>query len=302
MLRYDLVDVFTDRPFAGNQLAVVHDAAHLSVAQLHAIASEFNLSETTFPTPRGPGEYDVRIFTPAGEIPFAGHPTLGTAWVLRAAGVVGPDEGVQHCGAGEVRVRFDGDRVELSATPRDLSAPVADEIVAEVLGDVGLTEADRDGAAYVAGAGLNFLHLPVVADAIGRARPARRPVSRFTEAVGALRDPFDGINVVSISGTAPALAVRSRVFVPELSVPEDPATGSAAAGLGLALVAAGRLPDGGRYEITQGVEVGRPSRLSCRVEVADGHPVACHVAGGVCHVGRGEISVPPESGWSSRLR
>lgn len=293
MLRYDLVDVFTDRPFAGNQLAVVHDAAHLSLAQLHAIALEFNLSETTFPTPRGSGEYDVRIFTPAGEIPFAGHPTLGTAWVLRAAGVIGPDEGLQHCGAGEVRVRFDGDRVELSATPRDLSAPVPDEIVAEVLDDVGLTEADRDGTAYVAGAGLNFLHLPVVPDAIGRARPARRPVSRFTEAVGPLRDPFDGINVVSIAGTAPALEVRSRVFVPELSVPEDPATGSAAAGLGLALVAGGRLPDGGGYEITQGVELGRPSRLSCRVEVVDGRPVACHVAGGVCHVGRGEIAVPP---------
>lgn len=293
MLRYDLVDVFTDRPFSGNQLAVVHDAAHLSVAQLHAIASEFNLSETTFPTPRDAGEYDVRIFTPAGEIPFAGHPTLGTAWVLRAAGVIGPEGGIQHCGAGQIQVRFDGDRVELTATPRDLSAPVPDEVVAEVLGDLGLTADDRDGVAYVAGAGLNFLHLPVRAAAIGRAAPARRPVSRFTDAVGPLQDPFDGINLVSVTGTAPVLEVRSRVFVPELSVPEDPATGSAAAGLGMALVAAGQLPDGGRYEITQGVELGRPSRLSGRVDAVDGRPVSCHVAGGVHQIGRGEIAIPP---------
>ncbi|WP_109510337.1 PhzF family phenazine biosynthesis protein [Nocardioides speluncae] len=298
MLRYDLVDVFTDRPFAGNQLAVVHDAAHLSVAQLHAIASEFNLSETTFPTPRGAGEYDVRIFTPAGEIPFAGHPTLGTAWVLRSAGALGPDGAVQHCGAGQIKVRFDGDRVELSATPRDLSAPVSDEIVEEVLGDLGLSADDHDGAAYVAGAGLNFLHLPVRADAIGRAEPARRPVSRFTEAVGPLQDPFDGINLFSVSGTAPELTVRSRVFVPELSVPEDPATGSAAAGLGMALVAAGLLPDGGRYEITQGVELGRPSRLSGRVDAVAGRATECHVAGGVHHVGRGEIAVPPDMSGS----
>jgi trans-2,3-dihydro-3-hydroxyanthranilate isomerase len=85
MLQYDVVDVFTDRPFAGNPLAVVHGAESLADEQLHAIATEFNLSETTFPSVPADGgaaggdAYDVRIFTPGGEIPFAGHPTLGTA-------------------------------------------------------------------------------------------------------------------------------------------------------------------------------------------------------------------------------
>jgi trans-2,3-dihydro-3-hydroxyanthranilate isomerase len=106
------------------------------------------------------------------------------------------------------------------------------------------------------------------------------------------QDPLEGINVVAISGDAPALTVDARVFVPGLSIPEDAATGSAAAGLGMALVAAGRLPEGGRYEITQGVEMGRPSRLHGRVEVAEGRATMCHVAGQVHPVASGEIAVP----------
>ena len=126
-LAYDIVDVFTDRPFAGNQLAVVHGAADLSTAQCQAIAQEFNYSETTFPAPRGDHDYAVRIFTPGSEIPFAGHPTLGTAWVLRSRGELAEGDATQHCGAGEIGVRFSGERaVELSAVPRDAVAPSID--------------------------------------------------------------------------------------------------------------------------------------------------------------------------------
>lgn len=291
-LRYDIVDVFTDHPFAGNQLAVVHGAGDLTTAQCLALAREFNYAETTFPVPGDQGRYATRIFTPGTEIPFAGHPTLGTAWVLRSRGELGDGEVVQECGAGEIGVRFAGDLVELSATPRDLVGPVADELAAALLADLGLAMTDLAGPVHVAGCGLTFAHVPVVPDAVPRAHVSLTPLSQYVPAIET-RDPFEGINLFAVSGSAPALAVRSRVFVPGLSVPEDAATGSAAAGLGVALVASGLLPEGGTYEITQGLEMGRPSRLLGRVEVDAGRAVRCHVAGGVQPIASGEIAVPP---------
>jgi trans-2,3-dihydro-3-hydroxyanthranilate isomerase len=297
MLTFDVVDVFTDRPFAGNQLAVVHGAEELSTAQCLAIAQEFNFSETTFPAAVEGSSYSTRIFTPGSEIPFAGHPTLGTAWVLRERGLLTADEVVQHCGAGEIGVRFMADgAVELTATPRDVAGPLNEELTAALLEDVGLSPSDLAGSAWVAGTGLSFVHLPVIEDAVSRARPSFTPLSEYVDrfdAVGRTRDPIEGVNLHHVAGEAPELTVRSRVFVPGLGVAEDPATGSAAAGLGIALVATGRLPEGGRYTITQGVEMGRPSRLLGRVEVADGVATRCHVAGHVQKVASGRIAVPP---------
>ncbi len=290
-LSYDVVDVFTDRPFAGNQLAVVHGGDGLSGDQCLALAREFNLSETTFPVPLGEAEYSARIFTPGAEIPFAGHPTLGTAWVLRAKGLLGDGEVTQVCGAGRIGVRFETDRVELAAAPRDLHGPLDDAETDELLEDLGLMAADLVGPVWVAGCGLTFAHVPVREDAVARAVVPRRPLAHYARQV-AHRDPFEGINVYAAGGGTP-VDVRSRVFVPGLSVPEDPATGSAAAGLGLALVASGRLPEGGRYEITQGVEMGRPSRLSGRVEASAGTASMTHVAGQVQPVASGTIVVPP---------
>lgn len=297
MLTFDIVDVFSDRPFAGNQLAVVHGAEELSTEQCVAIAREFNYSETTFPSPSTSSEYATRIFTPSAEIPFAGHPTLGTAWVLRLRGLLTADTVTQHCGAGEIGVSFlpDGN-VELTAAARDLAGPVDDDLVAALLEDVGLSISDADGPARLAGTGLTFVHLPVTEDALARARPSARPLSEYAErlaAVGATRDPVEGINLHHVTGVAPEVEVHSRVFVPGLDVAEDPATGSAAAGLGMALVAGGVLPEGGRYTISQGVEMGRPSRLICRAEVTGGRPSRCHVAGRVQRVAAGEIAVPP---------
>lgn len=301
LLQYDVVDVFTDRPFAGNQLAVVHGAGELSSPQCLALAQEFGFSETTFPVPsEAGGDYFTRIFTPGGEIPFAGHPTLGTAWVLRAHGLLRGDSATQRCGAGEIGVSFSSDApdalVELTAAPRDLIGPLPDDLVAALLADLGLAPEDVTGPVYVAGTGLSFVHLPVTEEAVLRAHASLRPLTDYADrfaAVGDTRDPIDGVNVVAVSGEAPELAVHSRVFVPGLSVPEDPATGSAAAGLGMALVAAGLLPAGGSYAITQGVEMGRPSALSGRVEVADDVVVRVRVAGQVWPVASGEIVVPP---------
>ena len=302
MLLYDVVDVFTDRPFAGNQLAVVHGADDLSAAQCLLIAQEFNFSETSFPSSSvvAGAEYATRIFTPGGEIPFAGHPTLGTAWVLRTRGVLTAHEVTQVCGAGRIGVRFADPLVELTASPRDLLGPLGDDLVLALLGDLGLALSDLAGPVWVAGCGLTFVHLPVVEGAVERAVPSVRPLREYTDrfaAVGRYADPIEGINLVHVSGPAPTLSVHARVFVPGLSVPEDPATGSAAAGLGMALVASGRLPGGGAYDITQGVEMGRPSLLHGRVEVDLAAPsvaTRCQVAGQVQHVGRGEIAIPAE--------
>ena len=296
-LRYDIVDVFTDRPFAGNQLAVVHGADDLSTEQCLRLAREFGFSETTFPGAEvlGGREYATRIFTPAREIPFAGHPTLGTAWVLRSTGRLTEDECVQICGAGRIEVRFESDRVELAAVPRDLAGPLPRDLVRDLLRTVGLGLSDVSGEAWVAGCGLSFVHLPVSEEAVVRAVSARAfPASVVDRlaALGPVEDLRDALNVYAVSGDAPRLAVHSRVFVPGAGVAEDAATGSAAAGLGMALVASGLLPDGGRYDVVQGVEMGRPSSLAGRVEADGGAPVRCHVAGQVQPVATGEIAVP----------
>jgi trans-2,3-dihydro-3-hydroxyanthranilate isomerase len=296
-LAYDVVDVFTDRPFVGNQLAVVHGADGLSTEQCLALTREFGYSETTFPATGvvGGREYAARIFTPEREIPFAGHPTLGTAWVLRSAGLLTAAACVQDCGAGRVDVRFDGDLVELSAMPRDLAGPLDPGLTDDVLRLVGLGRGDLAGEVWAAGCGLSFVHLPVTEDAVVRSRPVAGDVGRVAERLADLgvRDLVDAVNVHAVSGAAPRLAVHARVFVHGAGVAEDAATGSAAAGLGMALVASGRLPEGGRYDIRQGGEMGRPSLLLGRVEAGGGRATRCHVAGHVEPVASGHIRVPP---------
>jgi trans-2,3-dihydro-3-hydroxyanthranilate isomerase len=305
-LHYDVVDVFTDRAFAGNPLAVVYGAASLPTAALLAIASEFNLSETAFPISltaadlEAGADYRLRIFTPGGEIPFAGHPTLGSAWSLCHRGSLAPGDRTQACGAGLIGVRLSSDRlapVELCAVPRDLATELPPDAVRAVAESVGLRRDDVIGPTYVAGCGLSFIHLRVAPAAVARARPGMAPVSDLPLGNLALRDPLEGVNVFAVAGDAAravVLPVNARVFVPGLSVPEDPATGSAAVGLGIALCALGlALPDGEtRYQIMQGVEMGRPSTLHGRVEALAGQPVACRVAGQVVPVATGTIAVP----------
>jgi trans-2,3-dihydro-3-hydroxyanthranilate isomerase len=278
-LSFDVVDVFAEAPFAGNQLAVVHGADGLSDEQLQTLAREFNFSETTFPTPVAGDRYRVRIFTPGGEVPFAGHPTLGTAWVLRARGELTGAQAVQECGAGEIRVGFAGDVVELTAAPGDRVGPLADEVVDTVLAAVGLEPEDRAGEAWLAGTGLTFVHVPVHDEALARAGAARSIPD-----LPQTGDPLGGIYLYSLTGD---LQVRSRMFSPELAVAEDAATGSAAAGLGVALRARGLAGDGSRYRIRQGIELGRPSLLLGAVDER-----GISVAGQVHPIARGEIRQP----------
>ncbi|MBA2699336.1 MAG: PhzF family phenazine biosynthesis protein [Nocardioidaceae bacterium] len=306
-LRYDVVDVFTDRAFAGNPLAVVYGADGCSTEQLQALAVEFQLSETAFPVELtdadvdAGADYRVRIFTPGGEIPFAGHPTLGTAWALRRRGLLRSGDRVQSCGAGLIGVRLPDDvtaAVELTAAPRDEARELSADEVAAVAPIAGLTVADATGPAHVAGCGLSWLYLRVAADAVSRSRPASTKVSELEIDRTALRDPLDGVCVYAVEGahraTGAPVSVRARVYVPGFGIPEDPATGSAAAGLGMALVAgAVAQPDGETaYRISQGVEMGRPSVLLGRVEAAGGRAVRCHVAGQVVATASGAIAVP----------
>lgn len=300
LLEYDVVDVFTDLPFAGNPLAVVHGADGLADAQLLAIAKEFNLSETTFPASPDPqaGErdrYATRIFTPGGEIPFAGHPTIGTAWVLRQRGLLAAGRVTQQCGAGDIEVSLPAEAdgaVSLAAEPRDEAGPVDPAPYCEALGlDVRAVE----GEVFIAGCGLSWVHLPVRDEAVAQCTVGAGLTSALGEVAG-LRDPLAGVDVHSVTtgdGSERPLQVHARVFCPDVGIVEDPATGSAAVGLGIALARRGLLADGGDYTIRQGVEMGRPSTLHARVTAAAGRASRCEVAGGVVSVAAGTIAVPP---------
>ncbi|HEU5035109.1 MAG TPA: PhzF family phenazine biosynthesis protein [Mycobacteriales bacterium] len=287
-LDYHVVDVFTDRAFAGNPLAVVLGGDHLSTEQMQAIASEFNLSETTFPVPPTTGDatYRLRIFTPASELPFAGHPSVGTAWLLRSLGRVDGGRVVQECGAGLLPLQVDERGATLTGGPPRVGEPLD---VGPFCAAVGLDAADAVGTPVRwSGTGLDWAYLHVHEDAVRRARPVPSLVDAFADPAGAARA---GICVVAWSADGRA---RSRVFGGGVGVAEDPATGSAALGLGGWLVASGLVAGDGEsaYRIEQGAEIGRPSQLSGTVVARDGRPVECRVTGSVVAVAQGRIAVP----------
>ena len=281
-LDYHVVDVFTAQPFGGNPLAVVFGADELSTAQLQALAREFNLSETVFPMPSTTPEadYRLRIFTPGSEIPFAGHPSVGAAWVMHALGRVGAGRVVQECGAGLLPLDVGPNRVVLTGGEPVVGEPVD---TATVLAAVGLEPADAVGTpARWCSTGLVFAFLHVHDDAMTRAAPDLTALARLGNA---------GVSVFSYE----AGRAHVRVFAAGVGVPEDPATGSAGLALGVWLVDAGLLPGDGEssYLIEQGLEMGRPSRLECTVVAEGGRAQTCRVAGSVVPVAQGRIEVPP---------
>ena len=255
------VDVFADGPYAGNQLAVFPDAADLSTEQMQAIASEMNLSETAFVLRTTGDSYDVRIFTPANEMPFAGHPTLGTAWLLLKLGAVKGKRIVQRLRAGETTIELEGDVVWMERAGEsedDLEGPdpAIDAAIADALriprGSVGLEarELGRSGRLQpaVADAGLRQLMVPV------------RDVETLKACQPSADLPTDTIGAYCFTATA-AGRVAARGLWSDVGVSEDPATGSAAAALGIYL--ADRIGDI-ELEISQGNEINRPSRIYVR--------------------------------------
>jgi trans-2,3-dihydro-3-hydroxyanthranilate isomerase len=281
-LAYQVLDVFTDRAYAGNPLAVVLDADDLSTEQLQAVAREFNLSETAFPLPPtdpGAADYRVRIFTASQELPFAGHPSVGTAWLLARLGRIHTGAVRQECGAGILPVAVTAEGATLTGG----EPTVGEELDPEpLLAAVGLEGADGAGVApRTCGTGLEWTFLPVAADAVRRAAPDWVTLPRAVHSMG----------LAVLSWDAPRRAAHLRALTDEGW--EDPATGSATLGLGVYLAAAGLVPDGTTdYRVSQGAEIGRPSTLDGSVTVAGGRAERVTVRGGVVPVAVGEIVRP----------
>ncbi len=280
---FRLLDVFCVGPFTGNQLCVVPDAAELEDSTMQSIAREIGFSETTFVTSVGDHVYDVRIFTPGQELPFAGHPTLGTAFALAVEGRVGSVV-TQRCPAGELRVEVDpaAGRGRMRQFPGEL-APVVDDRAA-VARAAGLHEDDLHPERPVRTVTTGLPHTMVpVRDAAALRRAERHgalttDVVRRTggESLYLFADDDDG--------------VTARMFDREAGVGEDPATGSAAGPLGVYLAEHGLAGMPGSVRVRQGEQVGRPSLLEVGVERRGDRWIAW-VGGAVRQVGRGEFDL-----------
>jgi trans-2,3-dihydro-3-hydroxyanthranilate isomerase len=281
--RYLITDVFTEAPFGGNQLAVFPDAAGLEGPQMQVLARELNLAESTFVTPgSAPGKFRVRIFTPGAELPFAGHPTVGTAVALAHLGrTEGRDEIVLEEGVGPIRValRNGGATFFVEGAPERRPHDVAAADIAGMIGVDALA-----GEAWQAGFGLPFLFIPVRDVAAVAASGLR------LERWNAVKSRFwgRGVYVHAVSGDA----VHARMFAPGLGVSEDPATGSAAAALA-GSVAAPATGSVRRLTIRQGVEMGRPSTIETTTTFAGGSVTGVSVGGGAVVVGEGRFDRLP---------
>jgi trans-2,3-dihydro-3-hydroxyanthranilate isomerase len=289
LLDYHVVDVFTDRAFAGNPLAVVLGADALSTGQLAALAREFNLSETAFPLrddSADSADYWLRIFTPETELPFAGHPSVGTAWLLASLGLIAPGRVVQRCGAGLLPLTVSPDLgpVELTGGTPSAGPPLP---AAPLLEACGLTSRDV-GAAPPRLCSTGLPQVFVEAASVEAVRRAAPDYAALRSASGGAGD------VVLFAWDAAARTSYARVFAGSVGFVEDPATGSAATGLGAWLAASGTVPGDAEtsYVVTQGVDVGRPSRLDGTVVTRGGAAVECRVSGRVAPVASGTIRVP----------
>jgi len=277
---FSIVDVFTPEPFAGNQLCVVPEPPpDLDSDMMQTLAQEIGFSETTYVSAVRDGGYDVRIFTPVEELPFAGHPTLGTAFVLAGLGLV-PSTVVQTCGAGDVPVVVDVDAgtATMRQLPPVFGAPFSDrEAVAAA---AGLAASDlRDQPIVPVSTGISHLMVPVAdEEAIRRASRDDRGCADVTA-----RANTESLYLFAIRNDGDVIA---RMFDRSIQIGEDPATGSAAGPLGVYLSEYGMAGMPGHLTIAQGEMVGRPSFLEVDVERTDAGWVA-QVGGGVRIVGEG---------------
>jgi trans-2,3-dihydro-3-hydroxyanthranilate isomerase len=283
-VEFRIVDVFTDVPFAGNQLAVVHEPpADLDDRTMQTLAREIGFSETTYVTAIREIGYDVRIFTPRDELPFAGHPTLGTAFTLASEGRVPPSV-VQTSAAGDVPVEVDvsGGSARMRQLPPVFGPPYEDRIA--VARAAGLEPGDLlpDPIRRVS-TGIAHLMVPVVDEA------ALRRATRVDAACAAVCAEA-GVESLYLFVVRGAGDVMARMFDVSVEIGEDPATGSAAGPLGAYLVEHGRAGMPGSFTIAQGEMVGRPSFLHVDVSLDD-DTWSVLVGGGVRLVGEGAFQV-----------
>jgi trans-2,3-dihydro-3-hydroxyanthranilate isomerase len=298
--RYHTADVFTEKAFGGNQLAVLPDARGLSPEQMQVIAREFNFSETVFVLPpENPAHTRrLRIFTPGTELPFAGHPTVGAAYVLAETGEIELEgdetEIVFEEGAGPVPVLICTRETKPYFT--QLAAPHSPEkgtgvydpeaIAAVVSLDVGDLDLDGDYSIEAVSTGVPFLMVPVRSlEALGRAK-IDMPSWEKHLANSWAPEPF------LFTELEPPL-MRARMFAPNMGIVEDPATGSACACFGGYLAWRSGVRDGMlQWTVHQGVEMGRPSIIEVEAELSGGEVTTVRVGGASVLVSSGTLHVP----------
>jgi trans-2,3-dihydro-3-hydroxyanthranilate isomerase len=278
--RYVVADVFTDMPLAGNQLAVFTDARELDEGEMQRLAREMNFSETVFVLPAEVGAHArMRIFTPLAEVPFAGHPTLGTAFVL--AGPMQLPEIRLETASGVVVVTLEreADRLIFGRMQQPLPTwrPYEDE--AALLAGLGVERSVLPVELYDNG----MHHVYVALESQEEVAALRPDLSAFVDAPAVL-----GINCFAGSGAR----WKTRMFSPGGGFAEDPATGSAAGPLAVHLARHGRIGFGEEIEISQGAEVGRPSTLYARSDGSAEQLKRVEVGGSAVIVARGEFRLP----------
>ncbi len=274
--RYVLLDVFTDTPLEGNQLAVFPDAPELRAAEMQRLARELNLSETVFVRPaEDRGDARIRIFTPAAELPFAGHPTLGSAVVVGRER--GREQLMLETGAGPVAVELSLGSGRAGSgwmrQPIPTWEPYARE--AELLQALGAERSELPVEVYANGPHHVYVELADL-QAVVSLSPDMRALNELGQT---------GVSCFAGSGSL----WKTRVFAPGLGVAEDPATGSAAGPLVLHLARHGRIRFGEEIEIHQGAEIGRPSRLLARAIGSAQAIERIEVGGSAVIVGHGEF-------------
>jgi trans-2,3-dihydro-3-hydroxyanthranilate isomerase len=277
MHRYTILDVFTDTPLTGNPVAVFAEGSDLDDGEMQRAARELNLSETVFLLPpENPDAADVRmrIFTPGTELPFAGHPVLGTAFVV--AEDLGAATVRLQTGAGVVPVvlrREDG-RIVYGEMDQPIPTVEPFEQTEQLLLALGVTRSGLPVEAYDNGPVHVYVSLPDE-ESVSALRPDMRALTELGDF---------GVSCFAGAGRR----YRTRMFAPGVGVPEDPATGSAAGPLAVHLARHGRIPFGSQIEIRQGVEIGRPSLLRASVEGAPDRIERVTVGGSAVLVARGE--------------
>jgi trans-2,3-dihydro-3-hydroxyanthranilate isomerase len=296
-LKFYTLDVFTTRKFAGNPLAVVLDADHLSTAQMQSITREFNLSETTFVMkPDNPANTaKMRIFFPGGEMPFAGHPTLGTAILL--AELLNKDEIRFELKAGLTPVKITKSENRFSGIFTAPVVPFHVEIklpnVEETARALNLDPADigfDDHKIALLEGGPRFFYVPVRTRAALERSQVRQPY--WEELLAPLGGSTDAAYVYTRGGDNPGSNFRARMYAPGGGIPEDPATGSATALLAAQLLAAEHLTDGTHiWNLEQGYEMGRPSDLRLEAEVKSAKLVNVRVGGSAVRLMSGDIEI-----------
>jgi trans-2,3-dihydro-3-hydroxyanthranilate isomerase len=284
-LTFYIVDVFAEEKYAGNQLAVVRGGAGLPDETLQKIALEMNYSETTFvlSEEETEGGYDVRIFTPGDEIPFAGHPTLGTAYVIQYEILAGPVESITlKSKAGEIPVTF-GEVLWMRQLPPTFGATLDSALIAPTL-NLEMTDLDDRSPVQEVSTGLPALIVPLRdLDALQRCKV---DWERHTEVAGPGKNLYVFCPESHDDGPGD---LSARMFANDPGVPEDPATGSAAGCLAAYLLGHAYLgTDSIDVRVEQGYEIGRPSLLYLQA-ARDGDQTTVHVGGKVQMVARGEL-------------